>query len=1139
MTVRIGSGTKRYRAPRAQSLQGGKSQRVEVRDATGDGRLTEQDITEAALNWVLARERRAVCSIDRNIVDANGDNCVDVADVQAYAAAVTGASTSRLDATSAAEVDPPFVVNSTGDGADANPGNGICLTSSGTCTLRAAIGEANARTGANTINFSIPGAGVQTIQLASTLPTLSDTTGPTLIDGYSQPGALANTAALADNAQLKIEVRGNGLFSNDGLTITSPGNTIKGIAFYNLHHSIFIFEQNATGNGVYGCFVGTDAAGTFGHTATGGTAGNGVSMFAGAANNQVGGTSLAERNVISGNSRHGVVTYNAGSDNNTVYNNIIGLSPDGARRLPNLKHGIDINADSSFNVVGGTGSGMRNVISGNGGPDFDAGIELSHGTITTGNQVVGNYIGTDLTGTTAPSWTYNDNLGIRIEDGVKNTLVSDNVIVNNRSGGIKVDAVGASGNVITTNRIGITLSGQAAPNNNYGIAVGVGATNNRIGPGNTIANNAGIGVSITDASTSGITVTRNSIYNNNGLGIDLDPQWSVNPNDAGDGDSGPNGLLNYPAIASATTTAVSGSACAGCAVEVFVSDGDFRGAGEGKTHVGSATATGGGAFTAPVSGVSAAQKITATATDAAGNTSEFAINVTAQTSSATAPGAPTLTSATAGNGSVSLQWTPPAADGGATITNYKVYRSTQSGQEVFLTQLGNVTSYTDTGLTNGQIYWYKVSAVNAVGEGALSNERSATPQATVPGAPTLTSANAGNGSVSLQWTPPANGGATITNYNIYRSTQSGQEVFLTQLGNVTSYTDPGLTNGQTYWYKVAAVNSVGVGALSNELSATPQATTVIVSDQFERSVAAGLGTADVGGSWSVSSTQRTKVQGGDAVIYGWSGGSQEAWAWMPTVASDMELLGLVKLNASNPVGANYQLRLMAPRPDGCPQRLLGADHAYDRRRCQLGPVADRQRRRHGLARARHRHPAPLGGGRHAVVDPAARRGHEHQGQVLAKRHRRARRLDCTGHGQLLGERPRLPGRSRQRRHVLALPGDALRQLRGRQPCRGLIAAASTTAAAAAAAASTTAATPNRPRRTHAYQRHRRQRQRQPAMDAGHRRRRHNHELQRLPLDAERPGGLPHPARQRHELHRSRAHERADVLVQGLGRQCRR
>src|SRR6185503_951067 len=79
--------------------------------------------------------------------------------------------------------------------------------------------------------------------------------------------------------------------------------------------------------------------------------------------------------------------------------------------------------------------------------------------------------------------------------------------------------------------------------------------------------------------------------------------------------------------------------------------------------------------------------------------------------------------------------------------------------------------------------------------------------ATAPAAPTLTSASAGNGSVVLQWSAPAsNGGSSITNYNIYRGTASGGEIFLTQVGNVTSYTDGAVSNGTTYWYKVSAVN---------------------------------------------------------------------------------------------------------------------------------------------------------------------------------------------------------------------------------------------------------------------------------------------------------------------------------------------
>src|SRR5207249_12000292 len=109
----------------------------------------------------------------------------------------------------------------------------------------------------------------------------------------------------------------------------------------NIRRSIYIFGHSATGNSIWGCFVGTNAAGTFGHTASD-TYASGIAIEAGAANNQVGVSSLAGRNVISGNARHGIVTYNAGTNNNVVYNNIIGLSPMGDQRLLNVKHGIDI-----------------------------------------------------------------------------------------------------------------------------------------------------------------------------------------------------------------------------------------------------------------------------------------------------------------------------------------------------------------------------------------------------------------------------------------------------------------------------------------------------------------------------------------------------------------------------------------------------------------------------------------------------------------------------------------------------------------------------------------------------------------------------------------------------------------------------
>jgi hypothetical protein len=187
----------------------------------------------------------------------------------------------------------------------------------------------------------------------------------------------------------------------------------------------------------------------------------------------------------------------------------------------------------------------------------------------------------------------------------------------------------------------------------------------------------------------------------------------------------------------------------------------------------------------------------------------------------TVPGAPTL-SASAGNAVVHLTWTAPS-DGGSPIANYKVYRGTVSGGETLLTTLGNVTSYDDTAVTNGTTYYYKVSAVNGVGEGALSNEVSVTPQAaaTVPSAPQNLAASPARGKgIQLTWSPPAsNGGSAITGYRIYRGTSSGGEVLLTTVGNVTSYKDSSTTRGQTYYYKVTAVNAVGEGPASNEASA--------------------------------------------------------------------------------------------------------------------------------------------------------------------------------------------------------------------------------------------------------------------------------------------------------------------------------
>jgi uncharacterized protein (DUF1800 family)/fibronectin type 3 domain-containing protein len=181
------------------------------------------------------------------------------------------------------------------------------------------------------------------------------------------------------------------------------------------------------------------------------------------------------------------------------------------------------------------------------------------------------------------------------------------------------------------------------------------------------------------------------------------------------------------------------------------------------------------------------------------------------------PGAPSL-SAAAGNTQVTLTW---GAVNGA--TSYNVYRSTASGGQGALPVKAGITgtNYIDLGLNNGTTYFYKLTAANANGEGARSNEASAKPfSPELPAAPSI-SATPGNAQVGLSWA--AVGGAT--SYNLYRATSSGgQSSTPTRTGLTgTSYTDPGLTNGTTYFYKLAAVNANGEGAKSNEANAKPVA----------------------------------------------------------------------------------------------------------------------------------------------------------------------------------------------------------------------------------------------------------------------------------------------------------------------------
>jgi len=179
------------------------------------------------------------------------------------------------------------------------------------------------------------------------------------------------------------------------------------------------------------------------------------------------------------------------------------------------------------------------------------------------------------------------------------------------------------------------------------------------------------------------------------------------------------------------------------------------------------------------------------------------------------PAVPTNLTASPGNAKAILSWTA-----GATATSYSIFRGTTSfGQSATPVATGVVgTTYTDTGLTNGVTYFYRVAAFNGGGNSAESNQASTKPIAP-PAIPTGLTATAGTGSVTLNWT--ASAGAT--SYNVYRGTVSGGESATPIAMGVagTTYTDTGLTHGTTYYYRVAAFNAGGNSAEGNQASATP------------------------------------------------------------------------------------------------------------------------------------------------------------------------------------------------------------------------------------------------------------------------------------------------------------------------------
>jgi CSLREA domain-containing protein len=540
-----------------------------------------------------------------------------------------------------------FTVNSTRDVGDDNSGNGSCFT--GTlipgsgfglvqeCTLRAAIQEANATTAADTINFNIPSTGVNTIsvgdQVCCRLPAITE---QVTIDGYSQPGSMPNTLASGNNAAPKIELDGTNAGGDAGLILATDGNVIRGLVINRFANGVVIGGTGATGNKIEGNFIGTDASGTQDL----GNGIDGVTIWDGAHDNTIGGTEAGAHNIISANNWRGVYISGSDATNNKVMGNHIGTDKNGTADLGNSGNGVLIE-NAHDNTIGGTEAGARNVISGNG--DKGVGVE---GANAAGNRVMGNYIGTDASGTQDLGNTMQ---GVAINSAPDNlvggtTNAARNVVSGNEHG-VTVDGTGATNNKVMGNYIGTDKNGTADLGNTFQ-GVTIGSADNTVGGSvpearNVISGNGGNGVVIigVNANATGNRILSNSIFENTFLGIHLL--------------FGGNNLQNYPDITSVTTssgqTTIKGTLDSIpnrlFDLQFFGSPtADPSGFGEGQTLVGETLVDTDPNGDASFSSVTATplgggQVVSATATDQNGNTSEFsrAVNVVDNTPPDTAP----------------------------------------------------------------------------------------------------------------------------------------------------------------------------------------------------------------------------------------------------------------------------------------------------------------------------------------------------------------------------------------------------------------------------------------------------------------------------------------------------------------------
>jgi titin len=370
---------------------------------------------------------------------------------------------------------------------------------SGNGTLRKAIQDAALAGGLNTINFNLSGSAPFTINLLSALPVLDQV----ILDAATQPGY---------TGQPLVELNGTSAGSGTvGLRLNNS-NVVRALAINRF--SADGIRTDGASNVVQGCYIGTDTAGTMAR----GNGQYGIFIF-GTAGNQIGGTNLNERNVISGGNDTGIYLLNPGAAGNIIQGNYIGLTASGSGGLGNRSHGITL-VSAPGNLIGGPLAAARNVISGNAG----SGITLNNSGAT-GNVIQGNYLGLTAAGTAALA-----NLadGITLNSAPGNRLGgaspgARNVISGNAKAGLLLSGSGTAGNLIDGNFIGTDASGSNAVGNLFAGITLANTASNLIGGAagsarNWIAGNRQDGIYATNAT--GLLVQGNIIgLNFSGLGV--------------------------------------------------------------------------------------------------------------------------------------------------------------------------------------------------------------------------------------------------------------------------------------------------------------------------------------------------------------------------------------------------------------------------------------------------------------------------------------------------------------------------------------------------------------------------------------------------------------------------------------------